>query len=147
LKWFSRKSADQQRKVLEMNDVRSLRFTYSEEDAREAVKNSMTWFDDPGFVFRIMVAASVALVEVGMAGAAIYLMRECEGQLKLTGDQRALCRHNVGMDYRELGDTASATVALEKALNSWKEIGEHPGDEAIEHAYLAELFKAKGKKD
>jgi len=147
LRWFRAKSSKRQLALL-FHAPEEIRYTRN--DARAAVSKSMEWFEQSDIVFQhvsigAMAYSSLSRTPVPKVGA--WLMLECLKQLKLSDEVTALCHHNLAMSYRELHKPKLMTRALNRSLEIWSKLGGHPGDEAVELAYLAEQFRTQGKLD
>jgi hypothetical protein len=64
--------------------------------------------------------------------------------LKLGEEQRALTLENLANSYRCQEKIESQRETLEKSLDIWKKLGGHPGDQACDYAYLAEIARTTG---
>lgn len=141
LRWFREKSERIQDSII----FREPRLPkYHRKDAKKVVNLSLQWFKNPEGVLELMGIAALSYIRYlkkSMPQVGLWLMQECLQQLNLPDDSKALTYYNIAMSYQQAEQHRLMLMWLRKSLWLWERIGDHPGDEADIHGYMAEYWR------
>jgi hypothetical protein len=143
LRWFREKSPSIQHKII-FKEPRMTKF--HKKDAAKAVNLNWLWFKDPEKVIKSMVIAGLSYIRFRrepQPQVGLWLIQECLRQLTLSEDEKALAYYNIAMMYQQTNQFRLMMRWLGKAMQLWREVGGHPGDEADIYAYMAEYWRLK----
>lgn len=143
LRWFREKLESTQNSII----FREPRLSkYYRRDAKKAVALNLQWFGDSEAVLGSMYIAGLSYIrylKVPMPQVLLFLMKECLEQLDLSDDSRALVLYNIAMSYQQTEQYRLMLRWLRKSQLLWERIGDHPGDIADIHGYIAEYWRLR----
>jgi hypothetical protein len=140
LHWFRGLASHRQHALIYTEPTTLLHFDQS--SANDCITEAKRWLgSDHNVVFRLMDALE-PLVWTNQVPFAAELFRSSLELLQLSDEDKANCLHHLAMVYRLEEKPNLQRSALEEAATLWQQLGGHPGDEAVELAYLAELSRS-----
>lgn len=139
LRWY-RTIKSKRRKEQLFREKHPLR--YSREDARRVVEANLRWFGDPIQVVDLVFRGASAYSQIGRFGFALTLYEECLEQVPMEPKDLGLCKHNMGIAYRNMKKPRKYLIYLKEALEVFRELG--PFDMGITWAHIAEAYHLLG---
>lgn len=140
LQWYRKIKTSEARERI-MKDRYYIR--YSDEEAAEAVKLNMEWFNDETQVVDLVLRSIRSFRQYKIYRPAISILSECLAQLPLDAIDRGLCYNTMAQVYQAMDKPRKALSALLSARENFEEGGSQY-DVGITWAHLSKIYHILG---